>query len=147
MMYNALNVLLVEDDPGDVELTRDSLKDCKLNLNLAVVDDGEKAMAYLYKQGRYTGVPTPDVVLLDLNMPRKDGREVLREMREDPHLRSIPVVVLTTSEAEADVLSAYLNGANCYITKPIGLAQFSKVVHAISDFWFTVVKLPPAPVL
>jgi two-component system response regulator len=143
MAERMVHVLLVEDDPGDTELTKAALGEAKLNLDLAVVDDGEKAMAYLRKQLPYAGVPTPDVVILDLNLPRKDGREVLSEIKRDPALRDIPIVVLTTSDAEEDIARSYAQGANCYVTKPMGFPEFSKVVHTINDFWFTVVKLPP----
>jgi two-component system response regulator len=143
MAERMVHVLLVEDDPGDTELTKAALGEAKLNLDLAVVDDGEKAMAYLRKQLPYAGVPTPDVVILDLNLPRKDGREVLAEIKRDPALRDIPIVVLTTSDAEEDIARSYAQGANCYVTKPMGFPEFSKVVHTINDFWFTVVKLPP----
>ena len=143
MAERVVHVLLVEDDPGDTELTKAALGEAKLNLDLAVVDDGEKAMAYLRKQLPYAGVPTPDVVILDLNLPRKDGREVLAEIKRDPALRDIPIVVLTTSDAEEDIARSYAQGANCYVTKPMGFPEFSKVVHTINDFWFTVVKLPP----
>jgi two-component system response regulator len=143
MAERMVHVLLVEDDPGDTELTKAALGEAKLKLDLAVVDDGEKAMAYLRKQLPYAGVPTPDVVILDLNLPRKDGREVLSEIKRDPALRDIPIVVLTTSDAEEDIARSYAQGANCYVTKPMGFPEFSKVVHTINDFWFTVVKLPP----
>jgi two-component system, chemotaxis family, response regulator Rcp1 len=143
MVERMVHVLLVEDDPGDTELTKAALGDAKLNLDLAVVDDGEKAMAYLRRELPYAGVPTPDVVILDLNLPRKDGREVLAEIKRDPALRDIPIVILTTSDAEEDIARSYAQGANCYVTKPMGFPEFSKVVHTINDFWFTVVKLPP----
>jgi two-component system, chemotaxis family, response regulator Rcp1 len=145
MAERMLRVLLVEDDPGDTELTKAALGDAKLTLDLAIVDDGEKAMAYLRKELPYAGVPTPDVVILDLNLPRKDGRQVLTEIKEDPSLRDIPIVILTTSDAEEDVARSYAAGANCYVTKPLGFPEFSKVVHCINEFWFTIVKLPPRP--
>ena len=145
MAERMVHVLLVEDDPGDTELTKAALGDAKLNLDLVVVDDGEKAIAYLRKELPYAGVPTPDVVILDLNLPRKDGRQVLAEIKQDPALSDIPIVILTTSDAEEDVARSYAAGANCYVTKPMGFPEFSKVVHCINEFWFTVVKLPPRP--
>ena len=137
-----IEVLLVEDDPGDVELTREAMEVAKLAVNLRVVKDGEEAMLYLRKVGSYARAVRPDLVLLDLNMPRKDGREVLRDIREDPELTSLPVIVLTTSDSEEDVLSTYDIGANCYVTKPVGLDQFVKAVQSIGNFWFGLVKLP-----
>jgi two-component system, chemotaxis family, response regulator Rcp1 len=138
-----VEILLVEDNPGDARLAREGLNECKIPNNLHVVEDGVKAMAFLRRQGEFAGVPRPDLMLLDLNLPRKDGRQVLREVKEDEILRMIPVVVLTTSRAEEDVLKSYSLHANCYVTKPIGLQQFLAVVRSIEDFWFTVVKLPP----
>ena len=138
-----VEILLVEDNPGDVELTAEALRAGKISNQMHVVEDGESAMAYLRKEGGYAGVPCPDVVLLDLNLPRKDGREVLAEIKADTGLKKIPVIILTTSQAEEDILRAYNLAANCYITKPVDLDQFTKVVHAIEEFWFTVVKLPP----
>ncbi len=137
-----LNVLLVEDDPADVELTQEALNGSKLYTNLHVVENGEEAMAFLRKEGKYADAETPDLILLDLNMPKKDGREVLSEVKADDDLKSIPVVVLTTSTAEEDILRSYNLGANCYVTKPVGLEEFMKVVDTIDCFWFTVVKLP-----
>lgn len=137
-----LEVLLVEDDPADVELTREALADSKLMTNMRVVGDGVEAMAYLKKEGAYSDCKTPDLILLDLNMPKKDGREVLNELKADPALKTIPVVVLTTSSSEEDILRSYNLGANCYVTKPVGLEEFMKVVDSIEGFWFTVVKLP-----
>ena len=138
-----IEVLLVEDDLGDVELTKEVMEDSKVKLNLNVVGDGEEAMKFLRKEGQYDMVIDPDLIILDLNMPKKDGREVLSDIKSDEKLRYIPVVILTTSEAEEDIIKTYSTGANCYVTKPIGLEQFSKVVKSIEDFWFTVVKLPP----
>jgi len=138
-----VEILLVEDNPGDVRLAREGLSECKIRNNLHVVDDGVKAMAFLRRRDEYAKAPRPDIVLLDLNLPRKDGREVLREVKEDESLRTIPVVVLTTSKAEEDVLKSYSLHANCYVTKPMGLQQFLDVVRSIEDFWFTIVKLPP----
>jgi len=137
-----VEILLVEDNPGDVRLAREGLSECKIRNNLHVVDDGVKAMAFLRRQDEYARAPRPDIVLLDLNLPRKDGREVLREVKEDENLRTIPVVVLTTSKAEEDILKSYSLHANCYVTKPMGLQQFLDVVRSIEDFWFTIVKLP-----
>ncbi|OGI47259.1 MAG: response regulator [Candidatus Muproteobacteria bacterium RBG_16_65_34] len=138
-----IEILLVEDNPGDVRLTREALKDGKVLNRLNVVTDGVEAMEYLRRQGQYAAAPRPDVILLDLNLPRKDGREVLAELKVDPELKRIPVVVLTTSDAEKDVLKAYDLHANCYITKPMDLMQFTTVVRAAEDFWLTIVKLPP----
>ena len=137
-----IQILLVEDDPGDVELTREALQDSKLFTILHVVEDGEEAMAFLRKEGRYSGVPRPDLILLDLNLPKKDGRRVLEEIKSDEEMKMLPVVILTTSSAEEDVLRSYNLGANCYITKPVGLGEFTKIVQALDDFWFTVVRLP-----
>ncbi|MBF0154532.1 MAG: response regulator [Magnetococcales bacterium] len=138
-----IEILLVEDSPGDVELTREALRDSKLLNCLHVVEDGEEAMAFLRREGRYADAVRPDVVLLDLNLPRKDGREVLEEIKADPDLKSTPVVVLTTSRADEDILRTYQLHANCYITKPVDLNQFFSVVQSVENFWFTVVKLPP----
>jgi CheY-like chemotaxis protein len=138
-----IEILLVEDNPGDVELTAEALRAGKISNQMNVVEDGESAMAFLRKQGDYAGTSFPDVILLDLNLPRKDGREVLEEIKADPLLKKIPVIILTTSQAEEDILRAYNLAANCYITKPVDLDQFTKVVQAIEEFWFTVVKLPP----
>jgi chemotaxis family two-component system response regulator Rcp1 len=139
-----VEILLVEDNPGDVRLTRESLKDSKLLNHISVVSDGEEAMAFLRREGKYVEATRPDLILLDLNLPKKDGREVLAEIKTDEQLRRIPVVVLTTSSAEQDILKTYDLHANCYITKPVNLDQFSAVVRAIEEFWFTIVKLPPA---
>lgn len=141
-MASGVDVLLVEDDPGDVELTREALKEGKIIVNLNVVEDGAKALEYLRRQGSYQKVLRPDLVLLDLNLPKKDGREVLKEMKSDPNLRTIPVVVLSTSDAEVDILKTYGLGVNCYVTKPVDFDQFIRVVLMIEDFWLTVVKLP-----
>jgi len=137
--YRPINILLVEDNPGDVELTEDALRRSKVTTKVAVVNDGEDALVYL--NSRDDG-SMPDLVLLDLNLPKKDGMEVLKEMRGDPNLKHIPVVVLTTSEAERDILASYQLGANCFISKPVDLNEFRKVVESIDDFWFTIVKLP-----
>lgn len=135
-------VLLVEDSPGDVRLTREALKEGKVRNNLSVVSDGVEAMAFLRREGKYADAPRPDIVLLDLNMPRKDGREVLAEMKSDELLKRIPVVVLTTSEAEQDILRTYDLHANCYLTKPVDLEQFISIVKSVEDFWLTIVQLP-----
>lgn len=140
-----IEVLLVEDNPGDVRLTREALRDGKMHNNLSVVPDGVEALAFLRRQGKYADAPRPDLILLDLNLPKKDGREVLQDIKADPALQRIPVVVLTSSEAERDIAQAYALHANCYITKPVDLDQFITVVKSIEDFWFTIVKLPPEP--
>jgi CheY-like chemotaxis protein len=137
-----IEILLVEDSPGDVRLTREAFKDAKVHVNLHVASDGTEAMAFLRCEGDYADVPRPDLILLDLNLPKKDGREVLAEIKESPPLKSIPVVVLTTSASEADILRSYNLHANCFITKPVGLNGFLDVVKSIDDFWLTVVKLP-----
>lgn len=136
----ALEVLLVEDDPGDVDLTREALDEGKVKVSLHVVDDGEKAIEYLHKTGVYAEAQQPDLILLDLNLPRKDGRDVLREIKSDESLKMVPVIVLTTSESDADILKTYRLGANSYVTKPVGFEQFKKVMKAIEDFWFSVVR-------
>ena len=138
-----IEVLLVEDNPGDAQLTRIALEDSKISVNLNVVEDGVEAMAFLRKQEKYANSPHPDIILLDLNLPRKDGREVLAEIKADRHLRRIPVVVLTTSQSEEDILKAYNLSANCFITKPVDFDQFVKIVQSIENFWFAIVKLPP----
>ena len=140
-----IEVLLVEDNPGDVRLTREALKDGKVSNNLSLAPDGVEALRFLRREGPYAGAPRPDVVLLDLNLPKKDGRQVLQEIKADPSLRTIPVVILTSSEAERDIAGAYALQANCYITKPVDLDQFITVVKSIEDFWFSIVKLPPEP--
>lgn len=137
-----IEILLVEDNPGDVRLTREALRESKLHNNLRVAVDGVDALAYLRGEGAHAGAPRPDLILLDLNLPRKDGREVLAEIKADEHLRSIPVVVLTTSRAEQDVLQSYHLHANCYVTKPVDLEQFITVVKSIEGFWFSIVTLP-----
>ena len=138
----AIEVLLVEDSPGDVRLTREALKDAKVYINLHVATDGIEAMAYLERTGAHVDAPRPDLILLDLNLPKKDGREVLKEIKESPSLRIIPVVILTTSSSDADVLQSYHLHANCYISKPVDLDGFLKVVRSIDNFWLSVVKLP-----
>ena len=138
-----IEILLVEDSPSDTELTVEALAGAKICNRLSIVDDGVKAMEFLRRQGAYPNAPRPDLIMLDLNLPRKDGREVLAEIKADKALRTIPVVVLTTSQAEQDVLNAYSLSANCYITKPVDFRQFLEVVEAIENFWLTIVKLPP----
>ena len=138
-----IEILMIEDSVDDIEITMEALKDAKVRNNLAVVRDGIEAMAYLRGQDEYKDATRPDVIFLDLNMPRMDGRQVLEQIKSDPGLQKIPVVVLTTSEADEDILKAYELHANCYITKPVDMAQFIKVVRSIEDFWFTVVRLPP----
>ena len=135
-------ILLVEDNPGDIRLTLEALKDIKILNRVSVVKDGVEALAFLRRQGEHRSAVKPDLILLDLNLPKKDGREVLEEVKRDPELRRIPVVVLTTSEAEQDIFKAYDLHANSYITKPVDLEQFIKVVKLIEDFWLTIVKLP-----
>ncbi len=142
MDAHAMEVLLVEDSPGDVRLTKEAFKDAKVCINLHVATDGVQAMAFLMREGEYANAPRPDLILLDLNLPKKDGREVLAEIKESPALKTIPVVVLTTSASEEDILRSYLLHANCYITKPVGLDGFLKVVQSIDHFWLSVVKLP-----
>jgi len=144
MRAKPVQMLLVEDNPGDVRLTKETLKDAKLMVDLHVVGDGVEAMAFLRQEGKHASAPCPDLVLLDLNLPKKDGREVLAEIKQDPDLRRIPVVVLTISNAEEDILKSYNLHANAYVTKPLNLEQFAKITKAIEDFWFTVVKLPPS---
>jgi len=142
-IYNgSIQVLLVEDNPGDVRLTKEALKEGKLLNQLTVVGDGVEALSFLRKEGKYADALQPELILLDLNLPKKDGREVLAEIKADPNLRRIPVVVLTTSSAEEDILKIYDLHANCYITKPVDLEQFMGVVKSIEDFWVSVVKLP-----
>ena len=138
----AVEILLVEDNPGDVRLTRETLKDSKLLNHVSVANDGVEAMAFLRREGKYAEAIHPDLILLDLNLPKKDGREVLAEIKADAQLRRIPVVILTTSSAEQDILQMYDLHANCYITKPVNLDQFSAIVRAIEDFWFVMVQLP-----
>lgn len=138
-----IEILLVEDNPGDVRLTREALKEGKVYSNLHTVKDGVEAMQFLRRQGKYSSVPRPDIILLDLNLPKKDGREVLQEIKTDDALKRIPVVVLTTSKAEEDVLRTYNLHANCYVTKPVDLEKFMVVVKTIDVFWLTVVTLPP----
>ena len=137
-----VEILLAEDNPGDARLATEALKESKVRNNIHHVLDGVEAMRFLRRQEEYAGVPTPDLILLDLNMPRKDGREVLAEIKEDARLRVIPVVILTTSEAERDLVRSYDLHANAYVVKPIDLNRFIEIVQAIEDFWFSIVKLP-----
>lgn len=137
-----INILLVEDSAPDVDLTLEAFKEAKVRNVVAVARDGVEAMAYLRREGPYSGATTPDIVLLDLNMPRKDGREVLAEIKADPDLKTIPVVILTTSQAEQDIMRTYGLHANCYINKPVDLDQFLGVVQSIEDFWLSIVRLP-----
>jgi len=137
-----IEVLLVEDSPGDVRLTQEAFKDAKVHINLNVVSDGAEAMEFLNREGKHAHAPRPDLILLDLNLPKKDGREVLEEVKESPTLKSIPIVILTTSASDADILRSYRLHANCYITKPVSLDAFLEVVKSIDDFWLTVVRLP-----
>lgn len=139
---HAIEILLVEDNPGDVRLTREMLQEARVANTLRVVADGEQALDYLHRRGQFANVPRPDMVLLDLNLPKKNGQEVLAEIKAHPELRRIPVVVLTTSKAEEDILRSYDLHANCYVTKPVDLSQFMGVVKSIEDFWLTIVRLP-----
>jgi chemotaxis family two-component system response regulator Rcp1 len=137
-----IEILLVEDNPGDARLTAEALKEAKVRNKLNHLDDGVEALAFLRRQGKYAGARRPDLILLDLNLPRKDGREVLAEIKADDRLKRIPVVILTTSQAEEDILRAYNLNANCYVSKPVDLDQFLTAVRTIKDFWLTIVKLP-----
>ena len=137
-----VDILLVEDNEGDARLAKEAMRDSKISNTIHHVSDGVEAMAFLRKEGKYADTPRPDLILLDLNLPRKDGREVLADIKEDEDLKRIPVVILTVSNDEADILRSYNLHANCYITKPIDLAQFLNVVRSIEDFWLTIVKLP-----
>jgi len=138
-----ITILLVEDNPADTRLIQEAMKEVKIYNTLYHVPDGVEAMAFLRKQGEYAKVTRPDLILLDLNMPRKDGRQTLKEIKEDPELQRIPVVVLTVSDAEEDIIKSYNLHANCFVTKPLDLDEFSKVVKGIENFWFEIVKLPP----
>jgi chemotaxis family two-component system response regulator Rcp1 len=145
MVLNSAVILLVEDDPADVELTQYTIAKSKVLIDLHVVGDGVEALAFLRREGKYPAAPRPDLILLDLNMPRMDGRNFLSELRADSTIKAIPVVVLTTSQTDEDIFKSYQLGANCYITKPVGLAEFAKVVDAVEEFWFTIVRLPKPP--
>lgn len=139
----AVEILLVEDNPVDVLMTKRALEEAKVFNRLHVVEDGEDAMDFLYQEGKYTDVPRPDLILLDLNLPKKSGREILADIKQDPNLLEIPVIVLTTSEEERDITLCYQNHGNCFITKPVDMEQFTQVVKSIEGFWFTIVNLPP----
>lgn len=138
----AINILLVEDNPGDIRLTQEAFKDGRIQNELNVVMDGEEAINYLKKMDKYLSAKTPDIILLDLNLPKKDGREVLAEIKADPKLMLIPVIILTTSSAQSDIIHTYSNHANCYIMKPVDFNEFINVVRTIENFWLTIVKLP-----
>ena len=138
----AINILLVEDNPGDIRLSKEALIGKKICVNLSVVMDGEEAMEFLKKTGKYKDAVRPEIILLDLNLPKKDGRQVLAEIKNDPALKMIPVIVLTTSAAEEDILNTYANHANAYITKPVDFNKFISVIHSFENFWLTTVKLP-----
>jgi two-component system, chemotaxis family, response regulator Rcp1 len=138
-----VDILLVEDNPGDVRLTKEALKDAKVLNEIYVARDGVEAMQFVHREGSFANAPMPDLILLDLNLPRKDGREVLAELKKDPKLQHIPVVVLTTSKADEDIIKTYNLHANAYITKPVDLNRFVEIMHALEQFWFTIVKLPP----
>lgn len=141
-MERVVEVLLVEDNAGDVRLTTEAIRESGLRINLSVAEDGEEAMAFLHREGRYANAPRPDLILLDLNLPKKDGREVLGEIKSDPGLKRIPVIVLTTSSSERDIQMTYELHANCYVTKSMDLDQFDHVIKTIEDFWLKIVKLP-----
>jgi len=142
-LVRPIDILLVEDSPSDTDLTVEALAAGKIRNRLSIVEDGVQAMEFLRRQGAYANAPRPDLIMLDLNLPRKDGREVLAEIKADDTLKTIPVVVLTTSQADEDILRVYELNANCYITKPVDFKQFMAVVRSIEEFWLTVVKLPP----
>jgi len=138
-----IEILLVDDNPGDIRLTQEALKESKVLNNMHTVEDGMEALEFLRKEGRFKDVITPDIILLDLNLPKRNGREVLSEIKNDDVLKKIPVVILTISRAEEDILKSYALHANCYITKPVDMDQFIKIVRSIENFWFTIVRLPP----
>lgn len=140
-----MDILLGEDEPGDVYLTQEALKTARILNSVHVVEDGVEALAFLRRTGAYADAPRPGLILLDLNLPRKDGREVLAEIKGDPSLATIPVIVLTTSKADEDIIRSYALHANCYVTKPVGLDQFMTVIRATQEFWLSMVKLPPNP--
>jgi two-component system, chemotaxis family, response regulator Rcp1 len=141
-MIQPIRVLLVEDNPGDADLTLETLSTSKLRVEIDVVVDGAEALDYLTRRGRHTGAPSPDLIVLDLNLPRVSGIEVLSEVRRHEHLRAIPIVILTSSDSERDIVQSYRIGANCYVTKPLDLSAFQSIVRTIEGFWLTVVKLP-----
>ncbi len=142
MSNEPIEILLVEDNPADARLTVEAFKEARVSNNLTIVEDGVEAISYLRQEGYYAGTPRPDIILLDLNLPRKDGREVLAEIKADPDLRCIPAIILTTSRDERDIIATYNLHANCYITKPVDLDEFMKAIRSIEDFWLTIVKLP-----
>lgn len=144
-MNKPIELLMVEDNEGDVTLTLEALERAKVKNRIHIATDGVEAMAFLRRQGEHANAPRPDLILLDLNLPRMDGREVLEALKADPELKTIPVVVLTTSQAEEDIIRSYKLNANCYITKPVDLQQFLQVIKSIGEFWLQVVKLPPSP--
>ena len=141
-MSRSIRVLLVEDNPGDADLTKETLEDCRLHVEIAVSIDGAEALDRLFRRSPYQHVELPDLILLDLNLPKMSGREVLAQIKQHPALRTIPVVILTSSDAEQDIVKSYELGANCYVTKPVGLEAFQSIVRSVEGFWFTVVKLP-----
>ncbi|MFQ5901141.1 MAG: response regulator [Thermodesulfobacteriota bacterium] len=143
LVGNPIEILLIEDNPADIRLTQEAFKDGKIQNNMTVAADGVEALAILHQEGKYADTPRPDIILLDLNLPKKDGLEVLKEIKTDEDLRPIPVVVLTTSKSEEDILKSYNLNANCYITKPVQLEDFLDVARSIEEFWLTIVKLPP----
>jgi CheY-like chemotaxis protein len=145
-MHKIIEILLVDDSPEDVDLTREALEDTKIANHVSVACDGEEAMQFLRKEGKYAEAPRPALILLDLNMPKKNGHEVLLDIKGDPDLKDIPVVILTTSRDDEEIVKAYKQHANCYVSKPVDLAQFIKVVDAIDNFWFAVVEYPPAKI-
>jgi CheY-like chemotaxis protein len=142
-VLDSIDILVLEDNPGDARLIREILNENKLYSSLYIVNDGVEAMSFLHNEGKFSIAPKPDLIILDLNLPRKDGREVLAEIKADDELKHIPIVIMTISQAEEDILKTYKLHANCYITKPIDLNEFIKVIKSIEDFWFSVVKLPP----
>lgn len=142
MQVDEIHILLVEDNEGDVVLTLEALNEAKLKNKISVVRDGEQALEFLYKKNKYDGQESPQLILLDINLPKMDGKEVLMKIKTDPELKRIPVVILTTSSSENDILEAYNNHANCYITKPVDLDKFIDVIHTIEDFWISIVQLP-----
>lgn len=144
-MVKPVEILLVEDNPVDVMITEDAFNTGRVCNNLYVAEDGEEAMDFLYKRGKYASAPSPEIILLDLNLPRKDGREVLAEVKGDPSLRHIPVIILTTSQDEEDISRSYELQANCFITKPVDMEQFAKALECLGEFWFTLVRLPSHP--
>ncbi|HMK37151.1 MAG TPA: response regulator [Desulfomonilaceae bacterium] len=143
--FQPVEILLVEDNPVDVMMTKEAFCGARICNNLHVVEDGEEAMDFLFKRGKFSSVPSPEIILLDLNLPRKDGREVLAEIKNDSSLRHIPVIILTTSEDQTDIWRSYELQANCFITKPVDVEQFTKALECLGEFWFTLVRLPTLP--